>query len=112
MTLTEAQRVLSEAGLNFKIENTGIHSKILDQSVSSGERVEKGSVITLKMREGYVCSTVAYAPANDPQVAIIIIVDEPTKGSLYGSTVAAPYVSGALKNILPYLGIEPTNKAS
>ncbi len=53
----------------------------------------------------YVCSTAAYAPADDPQVAIIIIVDEPTKGLLYGSTVAAPYVSAALENILPQLGI-------
>ena len=68
---------------------------------------QKGSVITLTLPEGYICSTVAYAPADDPQVAIIIIVDEPSKGSVfYGSTVAAPFVSGALKNILPYLGIE------
>ena len=58
-------------------------------------------------KEGmYICSTVAYAPADDPQIAIIIIVDEPTEGVLYGSSVAAPYVSGALKNIMPYLGIE------
>ena len=105
-TLIEAKRLLAEAGLNFTIENTGIHSKIIDQSVSSGMFVEKGSVIKLTFPEGYVCSTVAYAPADDPQVAIIIIVDEPTKGSLYGSTVAAPYVSDALEKILPYLGIE------
>ena len=60
-----------------------------------------------EVSEGYICSTVAYAPANDPQVAVIIIVDEPTKGVLYGSTVAAPYVSDALENILPQLGVIP-----
>ncbi|MBQ8850414.1 MAG: PASTA domain-containing protein [Clostridia bacterium] len=105
-TLSEAKILLEEAGLNFTIENTGIHSEIIDQSVTSGMYVEKGSVIKITFPEGYICSTVAYAPADDPQVAIIIIVDEPTKGSLYGSTVAAPYVSDALENILPYLGIE------
>ncbi len=57
--------------------------------------------------ENYICSTVAYAPADNPQVAIIIMVDEPTKGVLYGSVVAAPYVGSALENILPYLGVEP-----
>ncbi len=57
--------------------------------------------------EKYICSTVAFAPADDPEIAIIIIVDEPTHGSLYGSTVAAPYISAALKNILPYYGVEP-----
>ncbi len=106
-TLDEAKRLLKEAGLNFTIEGTRIHSEIQTQSVSAGTIVEKGSVVKLTFGEGYVCSTVAYAPADDPEIAIIIIVDEPTKGSLYGSTVAAPYVSGALKNILPYLGYEP-----
>lgn len=54
----------------------------------------------------YVCSTVAYAPADDPQYAVIIIVDEPTSGVLYGSTVAAPYVGNVMETILPYLGVE------
>ena len=54
----------------------------------------------------YICSTVAYAPADDPEIAIIIIVDEPTKGVLYGSTVAAPYIADALENILPHMGVE------
>ena len=54
----------------------------------------------------YVCSTVAYAPADDPQYAVIIIVDEPTEGFLYGSTVAAPYVGNVMETILPYLGVE------
>jgi stage V sporulation protein D (sporulation-specific penicillin-binding protein) len=49
---------------------------------------------------------VAYAPADDPQIAVLIMVDEPTKGSLYGSTVAAPYVGNVLENSLPYLGVE------
>jgi stage V sporulation protein D (sporulation-specific penicillin-binding protein) len=106
-TIEEAKILLSEAGLNFNIKNTGIHSKIISQSITSGTTVQKGSVIEITMPEGYVCSTVAYAPADDPEIAIIIIVDEPTKGSLYGSTVAAPYVSDALEKILPYLGYEP-----
>ena len=64
-----------------------------------------GAADAFPVSEKYICSTVAYAPADDPQVAIIIIVDEPTKGVLYGSTVAAPYVSDALEGILPELEI-------
>lgn len=59
-----------------------------------------------EVSEKYICSTVAFAPADDPQVAIIILADEPTVGSLYGSTVAAPYVANVLENTMPYLGIE------
>ena len=54
-----------------------------------------------------VGSCVAYAPADGPQVAVIIVVDEPMKGNVYGSVVAAPYVSKLLGFILPYMGIEP-----
>lgn len=54
-----------------------------------------------------VGSTVAYAPADDPEIAVLIMVDEPTNGVVYGSRVAAPYVSNVLESILPYLGYEP-----
>ncbi len=54
----------------------------------------------------YICSTIAYAPAEAPQYAVVILVDEPTQGVLYGSTVAAPYVANVMETILPYLGVE------
>ncbi len=50
-------------------------------------------------------STVAIAPSDAPQIAVLIIVDEP-KGAVYGSTVAAPYVANFLSEALPYLGVE------
>jgi stage V sporulation protein D (sporulation-specific penicillin-binding protein) len=58
-----------------------------------------------------IASTVAYAPADDPEVICILIVDEPTIGSLYGSTVAAPYVAKIMGDVLPYLGFEPEYSA-
>ncbi len=54
----------------------------------------------------YICSTVAYAPADDPQYITLIMVDQPTQGTLYGSVVAAPYVGNVMETILPYLGVE------
>ena len=54
-----------------------------------------------------ICSTIAYAPSYDPEVLCLLIVDEPTKGNIYGSTIAAPYVSKILSEVLPYMGLEP-----
>ncbi|MBE6674164.1 MAG: PASTA domain-containing protein [Ruminococcaceae bacterium] len=53
-----------------------------------------------------VSSCIAYAPSEDAQVAVIILVDEPSVGSKYGSVVAAPYVANLLELILPYIGIK------
>ncbi len=57
-------------------------------------------------RDYYVCSCVGFAPADDPEIAVLILVDEPTKGVLYGSYVAAPYVANVMEQVLPYLGVE------
>ena len=54
-----------------------------------------------------VSSCVAYGPSENAEVAVIILVDEPTIGSKYGSVVAAPYVGNLMEAILPYLGVEP-----
>ena len=53
-----------------------------------------------------VGSCAAFAPADDPKIAAIIIVDEPMNGAVYGSVVAAPYISNLLADILPYIGVE------
>lgn len=55
----------------------------------------------------YVGSYCAFAPADDPQVILLIAVDDPQNGEFYGSQVAAPYATQVLEAILPYLGIYP-----
>lgn len=53
-----------------------------------------------------ISSYTAFAPVDDPQVAIIVMVDEPTSGQTFGSVVAGPAVAAIMSDILPYLGIE------
>ncbi len=53
----------------------------------------------------YVCSAIAFAPAEKPEVSVLFMVDEPTDGVLYASVIAAPYVGSLLKEILPYRGV-------
>ena len=55
----------------------------------------------------YVCSAVAYAPYDAPKLTAMILVDEPTEGVLYASTIAAPYLANLMEEILPYYGINP-----
>lgn len=59
-----------------------------------------------------ISSTVAYAPANESGIAVIIVADEPQSQVKYGSVVAAPYVSNLLTTILPYLEFKSTKASS
>ncbi len=55
----------------------------------------------------YVASYCAFAPADDPEVIMLVMVDHPTSGKFYGSEVAAPVCVEVFQNILPYLGLFP-----
>lgn len=67
------------------------------QKVVNG-RVEKGI---------YIASFIGYAPVPDPEVAVLVSVDEP-QGAFYGGQVAAPIFSRVMKDVLRYLNIRPT----
>lgn len=55
----------------------------------------------------YISSFLGFAPAEDPQVLTMVIINNP-QGVYYGGTIAAPVVKDIYSNILPYLGIEKT----
>ena len=52
----------------------------------------------------YISSFLAFAPAQDPEVIAIALIDRP-KGAYYGGQIAAPILRQLYENMLPYLGI-------
>lgn len=56
---------------------------------------------------GHVASFACFGPAESPRVAVLALVDHPTKGGSYGSVVAAPYAVEVLRGSLYALGFEP-----
>jgi cell division protein FtsI/penicillin-binding protein 2 len=55
----------------------------------------------------FVASFMGFAPAEDPQLLVGVIVDEPSGGDYYGGSVAAPAFGEIASFALPYLGIPP-----
>ena len=76
---------------------TGTSEKT-DQAVGSGGR------------KNVVASFCGFAPANDPKIAVIVMVDEPQTYIRYGGTLAAPVAQKMFADILPYLGVVPQYK--
>lgn len=72
-----------------------------------GYRIGGKTATSEKLPRGtgkYISSFVGFAPADDPQVIIIMTVDEP-QGIYYGGTIVAPKVKKIFENILPYLNL-------
>ncbi|MCM1180926.1 MAG: penicillin-binding transpeptidase domain-containing protein [Clostridium sp.] len=73
-----------------------------------GFRVGGKTATSEKLPRGnakYISSFLGFAPADNPQIIGIIMIDEPV-GIYYGGTIAAPVMSEMFSNILPYMGLE------
>ena len=71
---------------------TGTAQKVINGSYAQGH---------------YVCSFIGMAPADNPQIVVLAIVDEPTGVMQFGSTTAGPIIKEVMSNTLKYLGVEP-----
>lgn len=89
--------VAEGSGRNGKVEGFRIGGK-----TATSQTLPRGS-------GRYIASFVAFAPADDPQVIAIAIVNNP-QGTYYGGQVAAPILRQLFENILPYMGIMEYNQ--
>lgn len=88
-------RIGGKTGTSEKLDNY--------VTLDDGSRVLKG---------GNVLSFLGFAPADDPEIAVLVAMDEPVVGNAQSSTIAAPVVGAMLEDILPYLGYEPSFTAA
>ena len=85
------EKVVSEGGgKNAKIEGYAI----------GGKTATSQTLPRSELR--YISSFLGFAPADDPKVLVIAIINNP-KGTYYGGLIAAPVVKEIMENILPYL---------
>lgn len=74
-----------------------------------GFRVGGKTATSQKLPRGsgkYISSIMAFAPAEEPQLVALVLIDEP-QGAYYGGQVTGPVMQVLLENVLPYLGIRP-----
>jgi stage V sporulation protein D (sporulation-specific penicillin-binding protein) len=69
----------------------------------TAQKAENGRYVSGK----YVASFVGFAPANDPQIAVLVVIDEPGGFSHFGGQIASPVVKSIISDTLRYLDIKP-----
>ncbi len=73
----------------------------------TGTSQKMSKILETGNKQLYIGSYVGVAPMNNPEIAVFVMLDEPTGANYYGSLISAPVGSKVMADILPYLGYEP-----
>ena len=61
------------------------------------------------MEGHYIASFCGFAPVEDPQLVVLVMIDDPSAGSFYGGQIAAPVAGAIFSQALRYYHIEPSS---
>lgn len=110
-TSAKMRQVLEDVVNNKGGSNAYIKGYAIGGKSGTSEKIDKYNETGIENL--YVSSYCGFAPADDPEIIMLVMIDEPSaldqNGSLmyYGSVVACPVVSNTFKEALPYLGYYP-----
>ena len=94
--------VVSEGGA----KNAAIEGYRIGGKTGTAQVYKDGRIV----RDVHIGSFLGFAPADDPRIALLVIVDEADVPVDYGGTTAAPFARQILADVLPYLGYKPTTQ--
>ena len=84
----------------YRIGGKTATSEILPEYDSDGNRTDK--------EDRYTASFIGVAPMDDPQIAVLVAINDlPESATHSGGTIAAPVVGRIMEDVLPYIGITP-----
>ena len=108
---SEQVRQILEQVVGDPNEGTGRNAAVAGYRI--GGKTGTSEKVSLEAQTGqkeYIVSFVGFAPADDPQIALLVFLDTPSnKSGIYisGGQMAAPVAGNMFADILPYMGIEP-----
>ena len=96
---TALRKVVSPAGTapQAAVQNFDVAGK-----TGTAQKIENGQYV-----RKYYSSFIGYFPAANPEISILVSLDDPSQGAYYGGSVAGPVFRAVAEKISQYLGIEP-----
>lgn len=114
---TEVRQVISEetsAQVSDMLEQvvsvgTGKNAYVMGYRVAgkTGTSEKKAKELATGVTGLRISSFVAFAPADDPQIAVLVMLDEPNVYPVTGGITVAPVIRRIMEDVLPYLEVEP-----
>ena len=103
-------RAILEQVVGDPNEGTGRNAYVAGYRIGGKTGTSTKTTQEIAGTKEYIVSFLGVAPADDPQIALLVLLDNPSSESgiyVSGGQMAAPVVGKMLADILPYMGIEP-----
>ena len=106
-------RKILEQVVGDQKEGTGHNAYVAGYRIGGKTGTSTKTTEEIAGNKEYIVSFIGFAPADDPEIAILVLLDDPSSESgiyISGGQMAAPVVGKMMADILPYLGYEPEYK--
>lgn len=101
---SESMRTFLEYVVQNGAKNGIVSGYRVGGKTGTSQKVSK--ILTTGNSRLYIGSYVGIAPIDDPEIAVFVMLDEPTGANYYGGLISAPVGSKIMTDVLPYLGFE------
>ncbi len=108
-TSAKLREILEEVVCDTK-EGTGKNAYVAGYRIGGKTGTSTKTVLEAGGTKEYIVSFVGFAPADKPEICILVLLDNPSSASgvyISGGNMAAPTVGKMFADILPYMGILP-----
>jgi stage V sporulation protein D (sporulation-specific penicillin-binding protein) len=106
----DTSRIMREILESVVSEGTGRNARVAGYKIGgkTGTSTKTPEEAEGKPKE-YIVSFCGVAPADDPEIVVLLLLDDPGSGDIYvsGGAMAAPVVGRILSDVLPYMGVRP-----
>lgn len=104
-TASAVKGILEQVVENGTGKNAAVEGYRIAGKTGTAQKVGAGGYMPGK----YIASFAGFGPVDNPQVAMLVVIDEPV-GLYYGGQIAAPVFNAVMKDVLKYLKVSPLNK--
>ncbi|MBQ8267431.1 MAG: PASTA domain-containing protein, partial [Clostridia bacterium] len=107
--ISETTSATMRTMLEYVVENGAKNGIVSGYRVGgkTGTSQKMSKILSTGNSHLYIGSYVGIAPIDDPEIAVLVMLDEPAGANYYGGVISAPVGSKIMTDILPYMGYEP-----
>ncbi len=109
----ETSEAVTDMMINVITDGTGINAAVEGYTVAGKTgTAEQVGLDSIYKKDDFIYSMIGFAPAEKPKIVLYVAIDSVTRGPRLGTFTSAPLFSNIMEEILNYMHVSPSDKAT